>query len=103
MPSSITDTIGMALYAFLLLGFGWALVDLLVRIHRNHAKTRRKETALEKVFQRSGRSGRSNSGQGLLEYAMVIVMVAVIVMLILTFLGYNVSEIYREIVEQLPF
>lgn len=98
---NLSDLAGMALTAFMVLGLGWALVNDLIEIHRNHAKKRRKETALKKVFQRSGRSGAQ--GQGFLEYAMLVVLVAGIVMLVLYFLGYDLSRIYQGIVDHLPF
>lgn len=40
-------------------------------------------------------------GQGLVEYALILVLVAIVVIAILTLLGEQVSEVFSQIVEGL--
>ncbi len=42
-------------------------------------------------------------GQGLVEYALILVLVAIVVIVILTLLGTQVSAVFSRIVEALNF
>lgn len=45
----------------------------------------------------------SEEGQGLLEYGLVIVLVAIIVVAILLLLGPTIGNLYSTTIDQLPF
>lgn len=47
---------------------------------------------------RAARSRSNVEGQGLVEYALILVFVAVVIVLILTILGPGISNIYSNIV-----
>ncbi len=48
-----------------------------------------------------GSLGVSEEGQGLVEYALIIVLIAIVVILALTFLGEQVRDIFQWIGDQL--
>lgn len=43
----------------------------------------------------------SESGQGLLEYGMIIVLVAVVILVVLVLMGPSIAEMYDYIIEKL--
>jgi pilus assembly protein Flp/PilA len=47
-----------------------------------------------------GRARQAESGQGLVEYALIIILVGVVVMAIMIILGPAISNMYRNIVAQ---
>ena len=49
------------------------------------------------------KKGIKEEGQGLVEYAMIIVLVAVAVVLLLELLGLSVADIYNNIHVNFPF
>lgn len=40
-------------------------------------------------------------GQGLVEYALILVLVAIVVIAVLTILGQNVSDVFQRIADEL--
>lgn len=44
---------------------------------------------------------RKNKGQGLVEYALVLVLVAIVVIAILTLLGPQIGNVFSQVVEGL--
>ena len=50
------------------------------------------------MFQRE-----KEKGQGLVEYALLLIFIAMIVLLILMVLGVSLSDYYQYIIDELPF
>lgn len=46
---------------------------------------------------------RIERGQGLSEYALLIVLVAMVIMIMLIIFGEGLADVYQYIVDQLPF
>jgi pilus assembly protein Flp/PilA len=57
---------------------------------RNHSFIKEYTTMLRSFFAKE-------EGQGLVEYALILVLIAIVVIGILTFLGGQVSEVFSEI------
>jgi len=49
------------------------------------------------VFRRLGRKARTEDGQGLVEYALILVLIAIVAILALVFLGNNVSTMLSKV------
>ena len=43
----------------------------------------------------------NEEGQGLVEYALILVLVAIVVIAVLTILGQNVSDVFQQIADAL--
>ena len=57
-----------------------------------------KDSIMEKVFAwQSWRLVKNEKGQGLIEYALILVLIAVVVIAILTGLGGKVSRVFNNI------
>lgn len=45
---------------------------------------------------------KTEQGQGLVEYSLLLILIAMVVIIALTFLGTSLSTLYSEIVEAVP-
>jgi pilus assembly protein Flp/PilA len=62
---------------------------------------RRREEMLTKFFAKMQNEMQDEEGQGLVEYALIIVLISIVAIVALTLLGSGVSSVFRTIVTTL--